>query len=375
MATRKSKYSICILGGCAKMAVPALRELKNEKDVRAVCLADLDADKTDKLAEEYGDKFYGRAVNAMNHTELVELLREFDVAMGYIGPFYFFENRIIRACIEAKTNYVSIADDYDSYLAAEKLSDKAKDAGVTIISGLGNSPGITNILAKKGYLSMDTPEKINVHWTGGSDEDIGPANVKHVMHIFAGETLQWIDGKETWVKTGRGRKVVEFPEPIGIQPVYYTGHAESVSIPRNLKGLQEVTLHGGSQPKWVSVFARTVGELGLTTTHNKRELLTKALSPIMGLFSVGGTADKSVFRIDCYGKHKGKEKHNYYTGVGHIAEITSMPCVEGAMMLARGEIKQHGVFAAEAVFDPDDFLPRIAKRGVTMTYYDGVKEM
>ena len=371
---QKGKFSICILGGCAKMAVPALGELQKETDVGEVCLADLNGEQAKQIAAQYGDKFRGQAINVLDHQKLVELLQTFDVVMGYVGPFYLFERKIVQACIEAKVNYVSISDDYDAYLAVEKLFPEAEQAGVTIISGLGNSPGITNVLAKKGYLSMEKPQRINVHWTGGSDEDIGPANVKHVMHIFAGKTLQWIDGKEVWVKTGRGKKIVEFPEPIGIQPVYYTGHAESVSIPRNLKGLQEVTLHGGTQPHWVSVFARTMGEIGLTTTHERRETLTKILSPILGVFSIGGTADKSVFRIDCYGEHEGKPRHNYYTGVGHIAEITSMPLVEGALMLARGEIKKAGVFAAEAILEPDDFLPRIAKRGVSMMYYEGIQE-
>lgn len=374
MSAQNGEYKVCILGGCAKMAVPALKELKNEEEIGEICLADINEESARKTASEYGDKFYGKALNALNHEELVDLLKDFDVAMGYIGPFYIFESKVAKACIEAKTNYVSISDDFDAYLAVEKLFSEAEKAGVTIISGLGNSPGITNVLAKKGYLSMEKPQKINVHWTGGSDEEVGPANVKHVMHIFAGETLQWIDGKETWVKTGHGKKIVEFPEPIGIKPVYYTGHAESVSIPRNLKGLEEVTLHGGTQPNWVSIFARMMGEAGLTTTHQRREKLTKLLTPVLGIFSVGGSADKSVFRIDCYGEHKGQKRHHYYTGVGHIAEITSLPLVEGAMMLARKEITKPGIFAAEAILEPNDFLPRIAKRGVKMTYYEGVEQ-
>jgi hypothetical protein len=29
---------------------------------------------------------------------------------------------------------------------------------------------------------------------------------------------------------------------------------------------------------------------------------------------------------------------NYYMGAGHIADITSIPAVEGALMIARGEL-------------------------------------
>ena len=374
MARSKKKLKVCVLGGCARMAIPALRELGREADVVEVAVADLDHESARDTADSFGDKFLGLSVDATNHDELVEAIRDYHVVMGYVGPFYLFEKKIVQACIEAKTHYVSISDDFDAYLSVEPLFDDAKKAGITIISGLGNSPGITNVLARKGYFSMDKPERINIHWTGGSDEEVGPANIKHVMHIFEGKTLQWIDGEEVYVKTGRGRKVVEFPEPIGIKTVYYTGHAESVSVPRNLKGLEEVTLHGGVQPNWVAVLARTFGDLGLTTTHRKREIVANILTPIMDIFKLGGSADQSVFRIDVYGTHEGRPRHHFYTGVGHIAEITSMPCVEGALMVARGRIRKRGLFAAEAILDPDDFLPRIAKRGVKLFYYEGVSE-
>ncbi len=370
----KREFRVCVLGGCAAMAVPALRELAAEDEVKAVTLADLNGVAAQAVAAGMGPKFSGVAVDAMDHDQVVELATAHDVVMGYVGPFYLFEDKIAKACIEARTPYVSIADDFDSYLKVEQLFDEAKAAGVTILTGFGNSPGITNVLSKKGYLSMDEPERISINWTGGSDEEVGPANVKHVMHIFEGETLQWIDGREARVKTGRGEKVVEFPEPIGIQTVFYTGHAESVSIPRNLKGLKEVTLHGGVRPVWVARIATFFGDLGLTTSHKKREIMTKLLTPIMGAFSVGDTADKSVFRIDVTGRHEGEPRHHFYTGVGHIAEITSMPTVEAAMMLLRKEIDKPGVFAPEAIVDPDDFLPRIAKRGVELTYYEGRRE-
>jgi saccharopine dehydrogenase-like NADP-dependent oxidoreductase len=376
MPTAKSprNLKICILGGCAAMAAPALRELAQEKGVEAVTLADRNAEAAEALAKTLGPRFRASACDAMNHDELVKVIEGHDVVMGYIGPFYLFEERIIKACAEARVHYVSISDDFDAYLKAEPLFDLAKDAGITVITGLGNSPGLTNLLAKKGYDSMDAPKRINVNWTGGSDEEVGPANVLHVMHIFEGETLQWLNGQEVRVKTGRGRKIVEFPEPIGIGPVFYTGHAESVSLPRNLKGLEEVTLHGGVRPVWVAYMARTFGDLGMTTTHKRRTTLAKAIAPLMNIFKMGGSADKSVFRIDVHGSHKGKPRHHFYTGVGPIAEITSMPCLEGALMVGRGEIRNRGVFAPEAILNPKTFLPRMAARGVTLTYYEGISE-
>ena len=360
---------VVILGGCGDMAKVAVNLLLAEADVTELIIADLNVKKAEEIAAASGKKAKAIKVDAASHESVVAAVKGCDVALGFIGPFYKFEKKIVDACIDAGTPYVSIMDDYDAYLDVITLDEKAKKAGLTMICGLGNSPGITNILAKKGYQSMDAPERINIQWAGGSNEDVGPANVRHVLHIFAGTTLQWLDGKEVRVKTGTNRKIVEFPEPMGKLPVYYTGHAESVSVPRNLKGLKEVTLHGGIHPPYIARLATFFGNIGLSNTPQKRDTLAKILVPIEGLFAAGGV-DKSVFRIDAYGTKSRQPAHHYYTGVGHIADITSIPAVEGALMIARGELKKPGVNAAEAALEPADFLPRLEKRGIDFKYYE-----
>jgi saccharopine dehydrogenase-like NADP-dependent oxidoreductase len=360
---------VIVLGGCGDMAKVAIDLLLKESDVNEIVIADINEKKAVEIAEASGEKAKSKKVDAGDHDSVAEAVKGCDVALGFVGPFYKFERKIVDACIDAGTPYVSIMDDFDAYLDVINLDEKAKKAGLTIICGLGNSPGITNILAKKGYQSMDEPETLHIQWAGGSNEAIGPANVKHVMHIFAGHTLQWLDGKEVKVKTGTNKRIVEFPEPMGKLPVYYTGHAESVSVPRTLKGLKEVTLHGGTHPPYIARLATLFGNLGLTNSPEKRERMAKLLVPLEGLFATGGI-DKSVFRIDAYGKKNGKPAHHYYTGVGHIADITSIPCVEGALMIARGELKKPGVHSAESALEPADFLPRLEKRGIDLKYYE-----
>lgn len=360
---------ICVLGGCGDMARVALQLLSIEEDVSEVTVADINLQKAKKISEEFGSKFSAKFVNAKDKSSLIEVVKGHDVALGFIGPFYMFEKGIIGACIEAKVNYVSICDDYDAYLQAVSLNEDAKAAGITVIAGLGNSPGITNLLAKKGYLSMDKPERIEINWAGGSNEDIGPANVKHVLHIFSGWTLQWRDGKEVRIKTGTERKIVEFPKPIGKLPVYITGHAESVSVPRNLPNLKYVSLHGGIHPPYIARLATFLGGLGLTNTPRKREILTSILLPFLnaGIFSRGGV-NQSVFRIDVYGEKGDKPAHYYYMGAGHIADITSIPAVEGALMIARGELHKPGVHAAESAIDNvNNFLIRLQNHGIKLT--------
>ena len=148
---------VLILGGCADMAVPMNKILKNDKDVKSVTLSDLNAEKAERIALELGSKFSACRIDANNHKQVVEIMKGHDIAFCYIGPFYYFEKKLAACAIEAKVTYISIADDYDAYLDVITLNDKAKKAGVKILTGFGNSPGITQILSRKGYNDVKKP--------------------------------------------------------------------------------------------------------------------------------------------------------------------------------------------------------------------------
>jgi saccharopine dehydrogenase-like NADP-dependent oxidoreductase len=47
----------------------------------------------------------------MNHEELVNLMKDHNVACSAIGPFYIFGPKVARAAIEARIPLVDICDD------------------------------------------------------------------------------------------------------------------------------------------------------------------------------------------------------------------------------------------------------------------------
>ncbi len=360
---------ILLLGGCADMAKPLLSKLAEDTIFTEITIADLNTQKAEDIAGK-NKKFKASYVEANDHSLLVKLMQEHDFSICYIGPFYYYEKRMVKAALEAGRNYISISDDYDAYLDILDYEEEAHSKGIKILTGFGNSPGLTQILAKKGYLSLDKPEKINVHWCAGSDEPVGPSNLAHLFHIFTGTTLQWLNGKEVRVKTGTGKKMVQFPDPIGLNPVYYTGHAESVSLPRNLPGLTEVTLHGGVKPPYIVSLLKALSALGLTSSHRKRLTAARFFHRIESWFASAGN-NKSVGRVDISGKNNsGQNEQVSYSYVGHIAEITSLPCYLAAKWLAEGKWNQKpgGIYSPEKLIDnPDHFLDELVHLGVSIS--------
>ena len=39
-------------------------------------------------------------------------------------------------------------------------------------------------------------------------------------------------------------------------------------------------------------------------------------------------------------------------------------------MIGRGELSKPGVHAAESALEPDEFLPRLQKRGIELNYFE-----
>ena len=366
---------VLLLGGAGDMAVEALREMKKEtRRIKSITIVDLNVDKANRIIGELElDDITTVVGHDLEDTQWVrKTMKEHDVVVGFAGPFYKFETYFAQIAIDAGTDYVSIADDYDAYLSVIKLDKAAKERDVKILTGWGNSPGITQILARKGYNSMDKARRINVNWAAGSAEDVGATNLMHLFHIFNGTTLQTIRGVEQEVPTGGGKKTVEFPYPMGSLPVFYTGHAESVSLPRNLKGLEEATVHGGVQPPYIPRLVKTLANTGMFDTHERRRKAANFFHKIGGWFAAGGL-DKSVGRIDVYGIQDGRAVYRYYTYIGHIAVITSVPTVQAALWLNEGMFdgKPGGVYSEERLLDdPDPFLSELIERGLEIYYHE-----
>lgn len=364
---------VLFLGGCGEMAAAMLPLLRDDPDIASVSLADIDPKKAKETADQWGSKFQGIHVDAAWHDQLVTAMAGHECVINYVGPFYRFEKPCAAAAIEARLPYVSIADDHDAFTSAWELEETAKAAGVRVMSGFGNSPGLTQVLAKKGYLSMDAPREVRVHWGAGSNEKVGPANILHVMHLMTGKTPQWRDGKKVWVQTGEGKKLVHFPTPVDEIPVFYTGHAESVTIPMFLPGLRNVSLHGGTNPSWIFPFVSFLAQFGITKTHARRTATLKFMSPFLPLFSGSNDPNKSAGRIEVLGTHQGQYVERHYTYVGPIAHITSVPAYVAAKweLLGKFAHKPGGVYSPERILDdPDAFLAEVKALGVEMEYFE-----
>lgn len=371
--------NIIVLGGAGDMGSAAVLDLAANPEVKNVTIADYRLEAAQRLAAVVGPKAQAVWVDANDHDALVRAIAGHDVAASAIGPFYKYEVKAARAAIDAGVPYVSICDDYDAAQAALELDDLAKAKGLTVLTGLGWTPGLSNVLARKAADELDHVEEIHIAWGGSASDSEGYAVILHTMHIFTGTVPTFRDGELVRVPAGSGRELVRFPDPVGDIYVYHVGHPEPVTIPRFIPGVKTVTLKGGLSEDELNRLAQFLNRAGLTDTPAKKDILGQIIKAALPLLSKIGAPEKpcSAIRVDARGWKNGKPTLISYGAADHMNRLTGIPLAIGAVMLGKKQIKAAGVMAPEACVDAPMFLTELAKRNIRVydmtTYVPGLR--
>lgn len=366
---------VIALGGAGAMGRTAVKDLAAEPGVEELVIADYNLAEAERLAREMGDRCRATHVDANMHADLVEVVRGYDVALGTVGPFYKYEARMIRACIEAGTNYVSICDDYDAAEEALSLDGGARDAGITAVTGVGWTPGITNVLARKAAEELDEVDEIALSWGCHAADTAGKAVTLHYLHAVTGMIPSFMDGRIMRVPAGSGLERVRFPEPVGEIDVFHAGHPEPITIPRFINA-RSVTLKGGLVEGYLVSLSNFLVKLRLADTARKKDVLGNTFNAILPyLENIGKPPESgSACRVDVTGKKGGRWSHIVYGAAAHMDVLTGIPAAVGVLLVGEGRVEVKGVTAPEACYTPDEFLRMIAERGVRLYRGDAMQE-
>ncbi len=354
---------VVVLGGCGDMGSYVVRDLLEHSDAE-VTIADYRVTEAQRLAGELGGRARAMFVDANNTDSLLGAMRGADAVVGCIGPFYQFAPRMVRAAITASVPYVDICDDYGPVDELLAMDDAARGAGITVITGLGWTPGLSNLLARRAAEQMDKVDEIRIAWAGGAADSKGLAVIMHLLYAITGDVPSYRDGQRVMVPALSEKERVAFPPPLGEVTVYHCGHPEPLTLPRYLD-VSTVTLKGGLTPTWNNSFAEVMVRLGLTRTPGRISFLSKVVHSIEGVFGAGGVPASGI-RVDVLGQKDGQARHLTLAATDRQGRLTGIPASIGALMLADKTINTPGVFAPEGVVPLEPFFDKLSERGVVI---------
>lgn len=366
-----------VLGGAGAVGIAVARDLLRNSLMEEIVIADLREDAARAAAVSLGDRRASwQRVDADDPAALRKVLEPGIVAANCIGPHYRYARRIAEAAIEAGCHLCDICDDYDAAEAVLGLDAAARRAGVTVVTCLGTSPGVTNMLAKRGADRLDETDEIHTYWAVGGSDPTGPSEIHHLAHICSGTVPQFLQGELKQVPALSGTLDVEFPEPVGRLPLSYVGHSEPVTLSRFIAGVKTVTNRGGLFPPGLNDLVRTMRDFGLFadvplvvkgTEMTPRDYVAAHIRVLLEQFpdalGLTGVQGISVFRVEAIGKKEGRWCKISYSGTNKVVTTTARSLSIGVQMVAEGKVSAKGAMAPEACLDTGEFFDRLADRG------------
>lgn len=360
---------IAVLGGAGEIGRAVVTHLLARSDVSLV-VADVREDVGRALVRELGDRVTFQPIDAGRARTVWRALSGCQVAINCIGPAYRFALPLARAIIDADLSGVDICDDSTPVAGLLALSEKAARRGLVYVTGMGWSPGITNLLAVKGSRALDRTERIDIRWVGSAADASGPAVIKHLLYCVSGNVPAFRAGQRVRVPALSEPETVAFPYPLPALEVSHMGHPEPLTLPKYLP-VDNVTCKGTLLPQVAMEAARLAVRLNLTRDDIAIERMVKViwragqyLSP--GLLTRLRGHPVSAARVDVTGIRNGQRVTLHYALADRIARMTAVPAAETALMILQGAIQRSGVLPPEAAVDPDALLSVLAQRGIVI---------
>jgi saccharopine dehydrogenase (NAD+, L-lysine-forming) len=367
---------ITVLGGCGAIGSVAVRALATGDYFSEVAIADKRIDLAGELARKAGPaRISVTEIDADDPGSIKRAVAGSSVVLNCVGPFYKYGPPILQAVIDLGIDYVDVCDDLDATENMLVLDQAAREAGISAVIGMGNSPGLANIFAR--YCAdqlLSQVDAVDIYHIHGGEPVEGAAVIKHRFHAMESDIPVFLDGDYVRVRMleESGQALAEKTEfrDIGTYPVYPYPHPETITLPKYLKGVRRVTNLGSVLPTDYFNMTMEIIRLGL---GSEMPLLVQGSQVIPREFAVafilaqrdrllkdaGISAPLGCLKVKVTGRQDG-ETHTYIFSMSSrtqgAGEGTGIPAALGAILMSQGRITAKGVLPPEAAVDPVEML-------------------
>jgi lysine 6-dehydrogenase len=368
---------VLVLGGVGAVCNETTRDLVDHSDFQEIVVADYNLKAAEDLVKELSDpRLSAVFFDANDYDSMLKLFPDFDVVIN--GLPWKYDLIVTKTCVEVGVSGLDVSDDEQQW----DFDATAKEKNIIFIPGVGATPGITNVMARNAADQMDEIDEILINFAAFRCPAPAPGLLITFLYEFHPQNedrVYFKDGEYVQVGPFEGIKKVRFFGPIGEQEVCYIPHEETWTMPESLKA-KNVSVRGCFPPQAMKL-AKTMLEAGLYSEEpiTIKGVKTTALDLMHDLLlqlpetketplwayglvvEVTGKKDGKGIKITHWNEHPPMEE---WGGKAAYYKNIAIPLSIGAQMIARGDIKDRGVYPPESVIAPEIFFAELEKRGI-----------
>jgi saccharopine dehydrogenase (NAD+, L-lysine forming) len=284
-----------------------------------------------------------------------------------------FNKLIMQQAFKKKVNYLDLASLTPAALTEQLGQDsKWSKRGLVAIVTMGEDPGLSNIMARRGVDMLDRVSDVRVRDGETSTSDIYPFVCLFAPDVFLEEAVspaQYFEGGE--IRTAppmSAKEIYPFPQPLGNTTVYGMDHEEVHTLPFYLPKKPSyvdfklaLTDDGAAAIKLlhgIGLLEQKPSQIGKARISPMSVLLHLLPPPALIAGKIRGNAG---ILVEVKGEVAGApHMHKLYASMSHdeaftkyhtnaTSYLTGTPAAVCALMVAEGRVENRGVIVPECL--------------------------
>ncbi len=355
---------VLVLGAAGRLGRRMAWRLAESGSCEHIFVADENAQGVNNLVGDIGrPDVSARYLDASDPSSIESRMREADVALGFVGPFHRYEKDMVQAAIHTGTHYLSVCNDPAGTRAALDAHAEAERARVIVGTGLGWSPGLSNLLAMHAATSMERVRSVRIFWAEAGPGS-GLASLLHYAGCLAGEAPVRQSSAEAQVESGSWEEWVFLPGPLRRIAAVYSAHPEPLTLPRSLPGVEEVSVKGGFGSQPANLAMRMLAWALQNRQPGTRDIVCASCQgPLTSLKIAGDDNRQAALRVAVQGTREGAAFVRILGASGSFAETAVNMVGITLDKLMAGDVPA-GVHPPEELWEPREVFQALAARDV-----------
>ena len=374
--------------GCGKMGIVLAQDLIETNPQNRVTLVDIRSGQLEKARRFIpNNRLDAVEGNMEDEKQRMSVFRGKDVVINAL--LHKHSLPVLETAVRSGLHFVDLAG--ENPLARMAYDAEAKANGVIVLSGMGLSPGITNVLVGRAVQLLDETERAIIFCGGNPLQPRPPLRYRIVYSIdslinFYQRPVRIIrNGQAEEVAPLSGLEPIRFPPDFPDMECFFTdglGSLLHTMKGRIRKDLYEKTVRYRGHARGF----KTLLECGFFSTDpvevGGQQIIPRQFSEVLleEKMRLGEEEDVTLLRILVSGKKAGSPQTHVFEMVDHgdvrkkctsMARTTSFPASIASQMLAQGQISIRGAVFPETIFDGElyaPFMEGLKKRGVLISH-------
>jgi len=377
---------VVVLGGGGLTGRCSVRALADGGVFDSVVAADLDVELARSSARAAGPRASAERIDVRDRAAVVRLLHGARVVVNAVQ--YGLNLAVMEAALEARVPYLDFGGLFHTTRRQLARDAEFRAAGVLAVPGLGQVPGVSNVLAMQACAPLDRVDSIVIR-DGWRDRTVGGPEISFTWSpsTFLDEMVEpavvFEDDAYREYPPMSGAEEFDFAPPIGRTRVYRTLHSEAATLPDSLRAkglrrcewkeggpgielLRTMALLGLGSDRPLAVGAQEVVPRAFTTALLKREGLLGVPDGVVAddweVLDIEVTGTGRAGPVVLHASARFPPKPEWRLSATEYA--VGVAGAIGAELIATGEISSAGVVPPERCVPAGPFRAALRARGI-----------